>query len=249
MAIRHLRDVVREIGSLYLYAACSVAGAIYQPEHQVMGSGRAVVLVPGFLGRGLAFFRLRQWLVEQGYPVYIADLGFGVGCIREKSRELECFVDTHELEDFYIVGHSMGGLISLGMEEEARRRVRHFITLGTAYHGAVLSHLVPVFPAARQLNPRSPLVRELIRRARQQENLTTVVARWDEIAFPRQSCLLDGSCETITGVAGHAQLILNSKSLRQVTGLLSELEANSLGMTGPTEVDHTGSHVELPLSS
>lgn len=224
MAIRHLRDILNEVGALSLYAACSVAGAIYQPDHHLGGEGRPVVLVPGFLGRGLAFLRLRRALAKAGHPVFVADLGFGVGCIREKAGHLEDFIEEHDLDDFYIVGHSMGGLIALAMREEMRSRVRHFITMGTAYRGAVLSYLVPVSPAAKQLRPSSSLLEELVQRARGLENLTTIIARWDEIAFPRRACRFGGECSEITGVAGHAQLILHPTSLAQVTDLLAELE-------------------------
>lgn len=223
----HLREFWRELGSLTLYTASSLVGALYQPPPTPAGAARPVVLVPGFLGRGLAFLRLRDQLAAQGHPVYIADLGFGVGCIRQKSRQLEAFIEDHELEDFYLVGHSMGGVISLGMSDEACRRVRHFITLGTAYRGAILSRLVPIFPAARQLHPDSSLIREVIKKARRRDNLTLVVARWDEISFPRRACLLDGSCEEIIGVAGHAELILNSTSCEQVSKLISRLDASS----------------------
>lgn len=224
---RKLRELIGELGSLSLYSAASVAGALVQPEHHAYGDRRPVVLVPGFLGRGLAFIRLKWALVRQGYPVYIVDLGYGVGCIEEKSRELEAFIDEHELDDFYIVAHSMGGLISMAMTEEARQKVRHFITLGTAFKGAILSYLVPLFPAARQLQPRSGLLRRIVRRAREHNNVTTIVARWDEIAIPAKSCRVEG-CDQRTGIAGHVQLIMRSSSFEQLSCLLEEFEDEAM---------------------
>lgn len=225
MALRHLRHIIGEAGSLTVYAACSLVGAVVQPEHYVEGEGSPVVLVPGFLGRGLAFLRLRRALVEAGHAVYVADLGYGVGCIQEKSRLLEALIEEHGLEDFYVIGHSMGGLIAMGMDEEFRRRVRHFVTLGTTFRGALLSYLFPIFPAARQLNPGSDLVRRLLERVEAQQNVTTVIAEWDEIALPPRSCLID-SCEVRRTIPGHAQLIMRQSAIRQLVKLLGELESD-----------------------
>jgi pimeloyl-ACP methyl ester carboxylesterase len=223
MAFRHLRDILGEAGSLTVYAACSLVGAVVQPTHKTEGTATPVVLVPGFLGRGFAFLRLRQALSKADHPVYVADLGYGVGCLEEKSRLLEELIDDEELEDFYLVGHSMGGLIAMGMSDEYRRRVRHFITLGTTFRGAILSYLLPVFPAARQLQPRSSLVRRLLERVEEHDNLTTVVAAWDEIALPPRSCLVE-NCDVRKSVPGHAQLILRSQAIEHLVELLAELE-------------------------
>ena len=224
MPIRHFKDVIGEAGSLGAYAVCSVVGSVVHPGHHPHGNRRPVVLVPGFLGRGLAFVRLKGALARKGYPVYVADLGYGVGCIRDKARHLEEFVDDQGLEDYYAVGHSMGGIISLAMSEPARNRVRHFITLGTAFKGAVLSYLLPFLPAARQLNPDSPILRTVARRAREHDNVTPVVAKWDEIALPMESCYIE-NCQCVTGVAGHVQLIMRSSSFRQLSELLEDLES------------------------
>lgn len=226
MAIRQLRDILGEISALSLYALSSVVGNWVQPKHRHHGWYRPVVLVPGFMGRGLAFWRLKRALVRHGYPVYVADLGYGVGCIEKKADLLEEFIDRHEIDDFYVVGHSMGGLISMAMSESYRSKVRHFVTLGTAFHGAVLSYLFPVFPAARQLNPSSRLLPRLVERVRDHDNVTTIVAEWDEIAIPIQSCRVEG-CREVTGVGGHAQLIMRSSSIRQVCSLLEKLEKES----------------------
>ena len=222
MPLRHISNILGEAGSLVFYAGCSVLGALIQPEPHPRGSRRPVVLVPGFMGRGLAFVRLKQGLANQGYPVFVADLGYGVGCIEEKGELLEEWVVKHDLQDFFIVGHSMGGLIAMSMSEEVRQRVRHFITLGTAFHGAVLSYLFPLLPAARQLNPDSTLLRRIARRLREHDNVTAIVAEWDEIAIPARNCHFEG-CETVTGVAGHAQLIMRSASIEQLICILDEL--------------------------
>lgn len=222
--ISHVGDIFREVRGLGWYSATSVAGAFYQPAHHREGSRRPVVLVPGFLGRGLNFAPMRRYLLQGGHPVFCADLGFGVGCIREKAELLEALILEEGLEDFYMVGHSMGGLIQLAMGDEVAARVRHFISLGTAYRGALLSHLIPVSVAARQLNPGSDLVEEIYERARRRGNLTAIIGRWDEIAFPKRALRVEGECEEVEGVAGHVQLITHRESLEQLSGLLERLD-------------------------
>ncbi|MBA2662393.1 MAG: alpha/beta fold hydrolase [Bradymonadaceae bacterium] len=224
MPIKQLGHALAEMYYLSLYTACSVAGAFRRLAHHRTGHRRPVVLVPGFLGRGLSYFKLQRALIERGHSVYVVDLGFGVGDVATKSRELEAFLEHHELEDCYLVGHSMGGMISLGMSAQARQRVRHFITLGTAYHGAILSHVVPFFPAARQLKPRSKTIVALAEGAQSCANLTNIVAAWDEIAFPVRVCSIP-TCRQLIGAPGHVQLIMSKPALEMVCGVLDELDA------------------------
>lgn len=223
MPIGHIKEIVSEAGALSLYAASSIAGSVVRARHHRVGHRRPVVIVPGFLGRSFNYQRLQQSLAGRGHPAYVADMGYNIGCIQEKSRFLEGFVDRHELEDYFLIGHSMGGLISLGMSDEARGQVRHFVTVGTAYHGAVLSYLFPLLPAGRQLQPGSTVISRVLENARRQENLTNIVGRWDEIALPLKACRL-GTCREIEGVGGHVQLIRSPEALELIGSILDEHE-------------------------
>lgn len=223
MAIEQLKHVVGEASSLSAYALCSLFGNWIRPDHHRWGHRRPVVLVPGFLGRALAFTRLKWALARRGHPVYVAEFGWGVGCIEKKARQLEAFIDDRDLDDFYAVGHSMGGTISLAMSDPMRRRVHHFITLGTSFHGAVLGYLLPMFPAARQVNPDSELLDRIVQRARDHDNLTNIIPRWDEIALPMKSCRVTG-CRQVTSIPGHVQVITRSEAFEQLHQILDEIE-------------------------
>ena len=224
MAIGGLLEAVEEARALSYYAACGLVGALRKPQHHEGGEKRPVVLVPGFLGRGIAFEPMGKALSKAGHPVFVADLGYGVGCIEQKGALLREEMEQWGVEEPVVVGHSMGGLIALSMPEETLDEVHHFVTLGTTFHGAVLSYLFPMFPAARQLNPKSKVIEGLIDRAQSQPNLTPIVGRWDEIALPRQACMLDDQRAEVCEVGGHARLITDRRVFEVVLELLDNLE-------------------------
>jgi pimeloyl-ACP methyl ester carboxylesterase len=118
---------------------CSVAVRI-GPSFAV--SLRMIVLISGWAGIRASLIPMEVALRRRvGRPVTRADVGFGLGCIRE-SAELTAS-QLYQLtrgrdEPVDLVGYSMGGLVATYLLKAVDRgeRVRSVVTLGTPHRGA-----------------------------------------------------------------------------------------------------------------
>lgn len=121
-------------------------------------SAGPIVLVPGFLGRGLELLPLCRDLEQAGFEVWIVPLGFQAGQIGPKGQKLASFLESHDLTDCTLVGYSLGGWVALSLPEASRWRVSTLITLGVAFQGTPMAYLLSPLQAARQLLPGSPFL-------------------------------------------------------------------------------------------
>ena len=222
------RQVLGEVYWVLVYLGCYLVGLFRTTAPSTGGTGRPVVLVGGLLGRSTSFFRLRRRLVNAGHPVYTPDFGWQVGNIAKKSRQLESFLHEHELRDFYLVGHSMGGFIVANLDEKVLARAHHIFTLGTGFGGAWTAYVVYFLTGARMMAPHSNFRRRTVERIQGLDNLTLLRAWIDEVALPTSTSSVDGCREVIVSHLGHIQLAMSDCSIDVVTKLIGQLEEATL---------------------
>lgn len=194
---------------MLLYVWHAIRGPLVPPAPALReGDRRTVILVPGFLGRSETFVPLQRKLNEAGHPCYILPLGFQVGDILKKGRELTDLLNRHDLDDVYVVAHSMGGLVSIAAILQGETRIRHLWCLGSPLFGTVnvpllyglaaiilllgiptgygwwmLAAGIYLLPCLRQLSRESVLLRWFRRHYDDLQNVTSVFATFDEIVL------------------------------------------------------------------
>lgn len=202
-------------------------GIFYRlPPHR-KGDKQPVVLIPGFLGKGLEFYRLRKALIQANYPVYVVPLGFQMGDIERKKQKLTDYLEGHDLQKCILIGYSMGGLVATGLEEKAWGRVKHFITIGVAFKGTPMAYLLPFSIASWQLMPHSALIQKYQKRLNELViSHTNIMAAGDEIA-PFKSSLIKTAQSIISSEFGHLNLVMGRGSIQRLLRVLSHI--NSFG--------------------
>ena len=93
--------------------------------YRVEGKGSTIVLLHGFCEDSRIWDALKDDLVEEHYRVVLIDLpGFGKSDpLSEKSisamaKAVRAVIEELELDNFILIGHSMGGYVSLAYAEE-----------------------------------------------------------------------------------------------------------------------------------
>lgn len=198
-------------------------GVFYKLPQSPQGHQRPVVLVPGLLGRGLEFYKLRRALIEAGYPVYIPDLGFQAGEIAPKFEQLDRFLTDHQLQDFYLIGYSLGTWVAQGILPKWESKVYRFITLGVAFEGTKMGWCLPL-KAAYQLREGSNLVRQQALKNRQlHPRHINLYAQSEEIVLPLKSSLAPKAYKQHQiPIKGHLNLVLHSKSIQWIVSRLHQ---------------------------
>lgn len=195
--------LVEDLLRLFEYVACHAAGWIVRLPPVREGRRLPVVLVPGLIGRGLFWYRLRGDLVRAGHPVHVLDFGFQLGRVRPKGAALERYLEREDLRDAVVVAHSMGGLITAAMSDAGWQRVRRLIAIATPWQGSRLASCLPFSPAMWDLAAGSPLVTGLARDLPRRP-VTNLVARLDTVVWPNANARLPaGGDERVLPIDGH----------------------------------------------
>ncbi|PJZ68775.1 alpha/beta hydrolase [Leptospira perolatii] len=219
--------LVQRIAEFYyrlFYLACNLLGIFIKVPDHIEGFKRPIVLVTGFLGRPLTWNNMRKHLIELGHPVYTVDLGFQVGNIRKKSKQLEQFLIERKIKDCYLVCHSMGGLIAAGLTYKGRDRVRKVYLVGSPIHGTRLAYIGPMFIACWQMMPGSKIVKEVIETYSKYHNVQAVFTKGEEIVLPWQSSRLGNHDDVEVPEYGHINLVLGPLGIECIGSLVTSEE-------------------------
>ena len=112
-------------------------------SYKRVGKGRPLVLVHGYLG-GQNMWRFQEDLKEDFDLIMPSLAGYGESAdltapstIRENAQLVFELLDHLQIETFYLLGHSMGGMIVQEMAAMKPERVEKLICFGTGSIGAL----------------------------------------------------------------------------------------------------------------
>jgi pimeloyl-ACP methyl ester carboxylesterase len=118
-------------------------------HYEVYGRGRPVILLHGWLGSWGLWQETMEY-VGRSYRTYALDFwGFGESEIRQESFTVEDFVsmvdqfmETLGIAKAPLVGHSMGGTVSLSMAIRYPEKVSRVTVIGSPINGSSLAPLL-----------------------------------------------------------------------------------------------------------
>ena len=201
--------------------------------------GRMIVLISGWAGFRASLLPLALALRQRlERDVVRADLGFGLGCIRESAqralREIER-ARGRSSERVDIVAHSMGGLVASYLLKclDRGRTIRSVVTLGTPHRGspAVLfaralarGPLEFASSSLRQMAPESAFLQELAGvDVPEHSQLVSIAGLDDGIVPALYAELPPGPRQFTCRIAGigHLGLLFSRAAIREIEGWLS----------------------------
>ncbi|HEV7232670.1 MAG TPA: alpha/beta fold hydrolase [Sphingorhabdus sp.] len=124
----------------FAYMRSSAAFAPTVPL-DVAGSGRPVMILPGFLASDQTTSRLRRSLQSAGFDAYGWGLGRNKGIKADIFERLDDRIRRLEIDTpLTLVGWSLGGLIAREYAKYAPHRVAKVVTLGSPFSGDLRSN-------------------------------------------------------------------------------------------------------------
>lgn len=203
-----------------------ILGIFFSLKPYTKGHKRPIILVTGFWGRNLYWKRMKNRLVSEGYSVYPIELGFQVGNIDKKSKILEKYLEENNINDCFIIAHSMGGWITLGMSKEAKKRASKIFTISTSFRGSYVCFTVPMFISSWQQMPLSKFSYEKKKEIREDLKHVKNIYAWDdEIAIPVETCHLGNEDEVCSPEFGHMNLVMTKTGLDLIINEIKKEEA------------------------
>ncbi len=119
------------------------SSAVYYGYGVPHGDNEPVLLVPGFLAGDWMMLEMSRWLRRIGYRPYLANILWNTDCPDVTARRLEsrarALADRNG-QKLRVVGHSLGGMLSKYVVQEAPEIVDRVITLGSPFRDLVKAH-------------------------------------------------------------------------------------------------------------
>jgi len=207
------------------------------------GDGRAVVLVPGFLGGDYTLAALATWLRRVGYRPAVCGFIANTDCSERALERVERRVEAlHAASQrrVAIVGHSRGGHFARAVAARRPELVSHAVSLGAdlqaMFHCSALT-LAAVGGARRVVWKTGRARREQCLTGRcdctftagfrapfpqDRVRLTSVYSKGDGVVRWQAQLVPYAECVEVTG--SHVGLIFNRKSYRAIAHALAARE-------------------------
>ena len=101
---------------------------VFKPKNE--SNGKGVVIYPGALVEPLSYSYIANELSKEGYLVAIPDVKLNLS-ITENNKADEFISKNKEIKEWYVAGHSMGGVSAAFYAEENQNIVDGIIFLGS----------------------------------------------------------------------------------------------------------------------
>lgn len=101
---------------------------VFQPKKE--SNGKGIVIYPGALVEPLSYSYIANELSKEGYLVAIPDVSFNLS-ITENNKADEFILNNNQIKEWYVAGHSMGGVSAAFYAEEKQDLVDGVIFLGS----------------------------------------------------------------------------------------------------------------------
>lgn len=132
---------------------------------RIVGAGRPVVILHGFLGMGDNWKSLALKMAHEGFQVHLVDQrNHGRSFHHQEfdytlmSKDLDAYLTHHGLTEIILLGHSMGGKTAMNFATQHPNRVTHLVIADIGpkeyppHHQAILkalNHLADSAPSSR----------------------------------------------------------------------------------------------------
>jgi pimeloyl-ACP methyl ester carboxylesterase len=120
-------------------------------HYETFGRGKPVILLHCWLGSWSYWLSTMEYLGKDGYKTYALDFwGFGDSAkqgaftVAEYVKMVEQFMERMGLMRAPVMGHSMGGTVSLSLALTCPERVSKVAIAGSPIEGSGLSHLLKI---------------------------------------------------------------------------------------------------------
>ena len=167
----------------------------------------SVVIVPGWFTQSPMYLFLKNYLERKGVKVYITNFGLHLRNIDSYADLLASFINKKGLNDFVLVGASVGALISYKylQKYQAWGNIHKFISIVGPFQGSHMAKFAAWFStSAKQMVPNSSFMKELNSHHPDIEKTMLLEASWDEFV-PKGSSTLQGVTPITLKCVGHTK--------------------------------------------
>ncbi len=184
-----------------------------------------VLLVHGYMMNRACFIYMHIRLVLDGFRVFTVNLyppALSITRLSERvADKMDELAEKTREKQVYVIGHSMGGLVSryYGNSPRGVGRVKKLITIASPHKGTRLA-VLGIGKNAREMVPGSVFLNEL-----NSKPIPPVYAIWstlDNMIIPPENAYMDGMSNAPVPLKGHIAMLFSNTVYRHILSVLTD---------------------------
>ncbi|MFN3605024.1 MAG: hypothetical protein ACK4UJ_09970 [Leptonema sp. (in: bacteria)] len=192
------------------------------------GNKNAFVIITDVITSPILYIVLYLYLIKNQYRVYFYYSFNPLKNLNSHSLRLSRFLINIPEQNLTLLGHGAGGLVPLSISDEARKKVKKLITLGTGYWGTQLFKYFDFIPLFRDLLPRSEYLTTYKMNALLYEEFYPFTPWFDEWIFPDTLLKFGQGRDIILDIPGRLNLILNLENIKTYLQFFNQIHNTKL---------------------
>ena len=197
----------------------------------VVGTGTPILLVHGYCSNRGMWVKFRQRLQQASVgPVFSVDLSPPFASIDRLATQLATRIDEvcaqTGASQVFVIAHSMGGLVTRAyMQQNGRKRVAGFLSLGSPHHGSALATF-GLGVCVREIRRQSDWLARLAQSETQMAHTTlpawSIYTTNDDLAYPPETSRLSWADNIALDGVGHVGLLFSPHVFAIVKNILDQ---------------------------
>lgn len=182
-----------------------------------------ILLIPG-LHESWVFLQSIGILTNQlGCKVHIVPSYNSSESVNAGYEQIKQYIQTKKLNLLTIIAHSKGGVIAkkLLMDKNLTNKIKRVITIATPFGGSILAY---VWPDAYELNPKSPIIAQILQDQTGNSKIYNLYPRVDNHVIPNRNLLLIGANNVMIDIVGHTRILEADQTKKVIKKIISSTD-------------------------
>lgn len=210
-SVNAIHDILRELTYNLTYPFVHLF--VKKSKIKTPVSNKKIIFVMSWFNDNPYHIRWVNYMIKNGIDARFINFKNMNQSYSQSAEQLDKYIRKNNLDNYYLVGISNGGLICLSYLNEHNKweSIKLLILLGVPIHGTLTSVFLFFTKKGREMMPGSEFINNQLKIMSGKENkIYTISAKFDEIVDLKNS-QLDGADNFVVPVIGHNNLHLGSR--------------------------------------
>ncbi len=185
------------------------------PEYYQIGEKGDIIMIIGINGIWTSLKTIADYFNKHGYRIH-----FPVFKTRDPINKIvdniSEYIDNRNLNNFSIISHSKGGLISRILLEKYNDRIINVINISTPHKGSIFGYFQKI--SLNEIKPKSELLKQINKF--KTDKIINIYPKFDNLVIPKSSLKLDNARNIKLDIVGHTRILESKELLKEIDKIL-----------------------------
>lgn len=185
------------------------------PEYYKIGEKGDIIMIIGINGIWTSLKTIADYFNKQGYRIHFPEFKTR-NPINKIVENISEYIDSRNLNNFSIISHSKGGLISRVLLEKYNDKIINVINISTPHKGSIFGYLEKI--SLNEIRPSSEFLKKM--NSYKSKKIVNIYPKFDNLVIPNSSLKLDNARNIKLDIVGHTRILESKELLNEIDKIL-----------------------------